>query len=278
MNNQINFKNGKNMKTFKTLFLAIAILASYSINAQVAVTTDGSSADGSAMLDVVSTDKGMLIPRVALTMTTDAAPISSPVESLMVYNTATAGDVTPGFYYWSDTAWATISTGTHYVGELYGGGVVFWVDNTGEHGLICSMVDISTSQAWSDVTGESVPGGALSDWDGQTNSTNIIAQSTSTSAAKICEDYTNEEYQTGEYSDWYLPSRGELNDLWNNLKAVQKALDSDGNGNTTALIKNYYWSSSESSNSHAWTFGFYYGYTNNLNKDGTTWVRAVRAF
>ena len=72
------------MKTFKTLFIAIAILASYSINAQVAVTTDGSSADGSAMLDVKSTDKGFLPPRLN---TAQRDAIGSPVEGLTIYNT-----------------------------------------------------------------------------------------------------------------------------------------------------------------------------------------------
>ena len=47
----------------------------------------------------------MLIPRVALTGTADTATIPSPAISLMVYNTATAGDVTPGYYYWDSTVW-----------------------------------------------------------------------------------------------------------------------------------------------------------------------------
>jgi len=139
------------MKTFKTLFLAIAILASYTLTAQVAVTTDGSSADGSAMLEVKSTDKGMLIPRVALTGTTDVTTISSPAVSLMVYNTATAGDVTPGFYYWNGTAWEAIGSSgptTYSVGDFAQGGIVFWVDETGQHGLVCAKVDQSADIRW----------------------------------------------------------------------------------------------------------------------------------
>ena len=51
-----------------------------------------------------------------------------------------------------DRTSVTTADNTHYAGELYGGGVVFYVDNTKHHGLICSMIDIGTSQAWSDVT------------------------------------------------------------------------------------------------------------------------------
>ena len=59
--------------------------------------------NSSAALDVTSTSKGMLIPRVALTATNAAGPITSPATSLLVYNTANAGSgataVSPGYYY-----------------------------------------------------------------------------------------------------------------------------------------------------------------------------------
>ena len=61
------------------------------------------------------------------------------------------------------------TVGGHYVGELYGGGVVFWVDQTGQHGLICSMIDLSDSQAWSNVTETLIGTSAQSDWDGLIN-------------------------------------------------------------------------------------------------------------
>lgn len=174
---------------------------------------------------------------------------------------------------------ASSGSAAHYVGELYGGGVVFWVDQTGQHGLIVSMIDLSTGQAWSNITDQLIGTTAQSDWDGNSNTTAITGQSGHTSsAAKLCADYTNADYGTGTYSDWYLPSRGELNDLWNNLKAVQKALDSDGNSSTTAIAKNYYWSSSEYNSIYAWYFTFGYGFTNSNDKYYTYYVRAVRAF
>jgi hypothetical protein len=82
-------------------------------HAQVAINTDGSEPDNSAMLDVKSIGKGLLIPRVALTGTLDVATIASPATSLLIYNTATAGtspdNVTPGYYYWNGVAWTTLA-------------------------------------------------------------------------------------------------------------------------------------------------------------------------
>lgn len=172
---------------------------------------------------------------------------------------------------------------SHYIGELYGGGVVFWVDQTGSHGLICSMIDNSTAIIWTTSAYQSiiVPApGALSDWNGQSNTNAIVTQAEagSTYAAGLCDAYTNTDYGTGVYSDWYLPSRGELNHLWNNIYQVQKALDSDGNGATTAITKNNYWSSSEYSSSNIWYFNFTNGFTSNATKNGAYYVRAVRAF
>lgn len=78
---------------------------------QVGVGTNTPNA--SAMLDVSSSSKGFLQPRVALTSTTDAATISSPATGLMVFNTATAGSgataVSPGVYYHNGNAWQRVA-------------------------------------------------------------------------------------------------------------------------------------------------------------------------
>jgi hypothetical protein len=86
--------------------VAIPLLVACVAQAQnVGVNPTGAAPDASAMLDVSATDRGVLIPRVALTAANVAAPVTTPVASLLVYNTATAGAgtnaVTPGYYYWS---------------------------------------------------------------------------------------------------------------------------------------------------------------------------------
>jgi hypothetical protein len=175
------------------------------------------------------------------------------------------------------TAGTTTGTSARYVGELYGGGVVFWVDHTGQHGLIVSMVDLSTSQQWSNVTNTLI--GTTNDWDGAANTSAIIEQSGHTSsAAQLCTDYTNDDYGTGIFSDWYLPSVAELNHVWNNFYEVQKALTNDGNPATTPLVRTSYWSSSERYAYSAWFFYFGTGFLSNDLKLSTTYVRAVRAF
>jgi hypothetical protein len=74
------------------------------------------SPDASAKLEISATNKGFLPPRVALTATNSASPISSPANGLMVFNTVTAGtnpfQVVPGYYYWDGTGqkWVSLST------------------------------------------------------------------------------------------------------------------------------------------------------------------------
>jgi len=70
----------------------------------VGINTDNSTADPSAMLDVKSTTKGALVPRMTMTQR-DA--ISSPATSLLIYQT----DNTPGYYYYDGTAWQAVSDG-----------------------------------------------------------------------------------------------------------------------------------------------------------------------
>lgn len=80
----------------------------------IGINATGSTPNASAMLDVESTNTGLLIPRVALTATNAASPVTAPATSLLVYNTASAGiapnNVVPGFYYWSGSAWIPFLT------------------------------------------------------------------------------------------------------------------------------------------------------------------------
>ena len=166
---------------------------------------------------------------------------------------------------------------SHYVGELFGGGVVFWVDHSGQHGLIVSMIDLSTKQAWSNVKRTLI--GNTNDWDGTSNTTVIISQGGHTSsAAKLCKDYMNADYGTGIYNDWYLPSIAELNHVWNNFNEMQKTLENDGNVSTSPLTKIYYWTSTEDIDILAYIFDFSRGYMTTTTKESSLYVRAVRSF
>ncbi|MCO6175393.1 hypothetical protein NHF50_10090, partial [Flavobacterium sp. NRK F10] len=66
--------------------------------------------NSSSVLDVVATDRGVLIPRLSLTGSTDATTITNGnVVSLLVYNTATAADVVPGYHFWDGTKWVRLA-------------------------------------------------------------------------------------------------------------------------------------------------------------------------
>ncbi len=99
----------------RTLLLSIFMMGTFAISkAQVGIGT--LTPDGSAELDITSTDKGILIPRVTLTGTGDTSTISgTEANGLMVYNTATAGSgltaVTPGFYFWGGSQWVRFTSG-----------------------------------------------------------------------------------------------------------------------------------------------------------------------
>jgi hypothetical protein len=90
----------------------------------VGINSSGATPDATAGLDIDFSNKGLLIPRVALTATNAAGPITTPTTSLLVYNTATAGsapnNVTPGYYFWTGTAWSRLSNGTQGGWDLQG--------------------------------------------------------------------------------------------------------------------------------------------------------------
>ena len=91
-------------KAFTLLVLLFALtLSGYSQG--VAINNTSAPANSSAGLDISIPNKGFLIPRVALSSTTNNAPLSAHVAGMVVYNTATVGDVTPGVYVDNGTKW-----------------------------------------------------------------------------------------------------------------------------------------------------------------------------
>lgn len=89
------------------------LLISLTALAQTGIGT--TTPNASAKLEVFSTNKGFLPPRITLTGASDVSTIATPVAGLLIYNTATAGtapnNVVPGYYYWNGTFWSQISTG-----------------------------------------------------------------------------------------------------------------------------------------------------------------------
>lgn len=94
----------------KKIILLSAILLSAVASAQVKIGGTDGTPNANAMLDVEATNKGMLLPRLALVETTDTAPLAQHVAGMTVYNTATANDVVPGFYYNDGAKWQQMVT------------------------------------------------------------------------------------------------------------------------------------------------------------------------
>ena len=93
------------MKSLKTLLFAVLLFTlAGNVNAQsVGINSDGTAPNSSAMLDVNSTTKGFLAPRLTAEQ---KAAITSPATGLLVYQT----DGANGFYYYTGSAWTMVGT------------------------------------------------------------------------------------------------------------------------------------------------------------------------
>ena len=156
---------------------------------------------------------------------------------------------------------STPSGFTHYLGEAFNGGIIFYLYKGSdglEHGLIVALTE-STAQWQSSATLVN----ANRTEDGAVNT----ALMTNSPAAT---------YIAGLGAGWYLPSIDELGLLYNNRYSVQKALRVGG----STLLSNTanYWSSTEYNATSAYDFYFLNGYANVNNKSNTPTVRGVRAF
>ena len=167
-------------------------------------------------------------------------------------------------------SWTNASTlyGAHFIGENYGGGIVFYVFDNGKHGLIVASEDQST--------------GGVNWYNGVYSTTNavrdginaglmnteriIISQGTGNYAAQIAANYKG-----GGYGDWYLPSAYELG-----LLHIQRALFFTG---PNVII--YYYSSNENPSNNMQVMCYRFStalYNTYLLKSNILRVRAIRAF
>jgi|GEM_PF-1925827 len=207
---------------------------------QVAINSDGSLPVSSAMLEITSANKGLLPPRVSLTSDTDITTILSPVAGLLVYNlnAAMVNGRGTGYYFYNGTKWSKLASNTtHYLGELYGGGNIFWLDETGEHGLIAATTDQGPASGiqWYNNVYKITGANADGVYAGKYNTDKIFAsQGSGNYAAMLCMDLT---YTSANvfYADWYLPSKFELNLLYQNRSLLAPF----------NYIYGVYWSSTE---------------------------------
>jgi hypothetical protein len=184
--------------------------------------------------------------------------------------------LTPGTTYYV-RAYATNNVGTAYgneitfttlppfkIGQSYQGGIIFYLDATNLHGLICPTFDQSASAAWGCSGSLMLSSNGMAIGTGLANTIGIINECTTIgTAARLCYDLV-----VSGYNDWYLPSHDELRLMYNNLKL-------QGLGSLSNLG---YWSSSQSSATSSYSLSFLNGIISQSAKTSSLKVRAIRAF
>lgn len=152
-----------------------------------------------------------------------------------------------------------------HIGQSYGGGIIFYIDETGKHGLIAAKEDQGIAP-YAPAAADNFIGATLKRiGSGECNTLKIISSlgKSSLYAAIACA-----HYKGCGYTDWFLPSIAELHELYLHRDVVG-GFDSDSD----------YWSSTEYDGFNAWSqyFGnvdqhrFYF-------KSAPAYVRAVRKF
>jgi len=279
------------MKSLQFLTTTLLFLIITNITAQVGI--GNSNPHESAALDITSTTAGLLVPRMTETQR-DA--ITSAATGLMIYQT----DGTVGFYYYNGSSWVGYYSKNEVdtlianlqsqinnlvvgfgVGDFYGGGVVFYIFESGDtgyvagetHGLIAAVQDQSSGIRWYNGSYATTGATATTVGTGSANTDAIIAAqgATETSyAAGVARAYTG-----GGFTDWFLPSKDELNQMYRNKATINTTASANGGSNFST---NFYWSSTEYDSNNAWGQFFDNGVQYVGTKDGTYNVRAVRAF
>lgn len=148
------------------------------------------------------------------------------------------------------------------VGQNYAGGIIFYVDGTGQHGLIAAESDCADSAQW--YNGDFITTSTFEGYigKGQSNTKKIIdVQGNGIYAASICDQLV-----LNGHNDWFLPSKDELNLLYQQRNLVG------------GFANDYYWSSPEYDTLNAWNQYFPYGPQFYANKSSKACVRAIRAF
>jgi hypothetical protein len=106
----------RNLLPIGTLVAVILTFSTVS-KAQLKLGNNATTVNANSILEMETTNKGLLLPRVALTSTTAFAPLTAHIVGMSVYNTATAGDVTPGYYINDGSKWVKLVDTNIYTGD-----------------------------------------------------------------------------------------------------------------------------------------------------------------
>jgi len=258
---------GNSIRCLKDVVPSVSTTAVSNVTATSATTGGDVSQDGGAPVTARGVAYGTSSsPSTSGSITNDGTGTGVFTSTLTGLNPSTT-------YY--VRAYATNSVGTAYgnevsfttaplsIGSSYAGGIVFDLDSSGQHGLVCAPGN-QGNYSWGCI-GTDIPNTSTAVGTGLSNTNFITFVCTQRPiAASVCADLV-----LNGYSDWYLPSLGELQLMYSRLHL--QGLGGFGGG--------LYWSSSQLDLIEAWhmnfTGGIVYSY---VNKNGSNQVRAVRSF
>jgi len=194
------------------IILLIISLKGYSQN--VGISPTGSiPANAAAGLDLNFTSQGLLVPRIALTGLSSYLPLAAHVAGMVVYNIATTGDVSPGFYandgtkwysiflkanaagdmqYWDGVSWIIIPVGLKGQSlQINSAGVPFWTSAT--------TPTLNTKQLSSITTTSAIGGGIILNDGGSQVTAFGVCWATITKPT-ITDNFTNDGLGVGSYT------------------------------------------------------------------------------
>ena len=154
------------------------------------------------------------------------------------------------------------------IGDEAYGGIVFYIDETNQYGLVAAIDDLDGVYQWgcSNYTIPGADGTAIG--TGYQNTLDIVSgcNQPATAAKQAV------EFESEIYTDWYLPSINELVQIYNTIGP------GGSEGNIGDFENTYYWSSSQYNNHDAWILNFYNNYVERDDKPHSFKVRVIRAF
>jgi len=235
-------------------------------------TVSWSPADNPFDYETVYTATITLTAKSGYTLTGVTADFFTVAGADSVTNNADSGVVTAVFPETDAKVYAIGDTGP-------AGGLIFYIDEADAHSwTYLEVAPVSTEwtgKEWGDYGTEIGGDAALTGiGDGQAATDAIVqhlADNTSETdrAAQLCDALSHNGFE-----DWFLPSKDELDAIWDNLVDDGAGANSGVGG----FAGDSYWSSSEGNSNLAWLQSFFNGLQYFLNKFNDLRVRAVRAF